>query len=87
MSDCYKMITASLRAHISWIKTKLISYRSMQNFDKEKFLKDLSKFTNNFTFLININSAYERFIGHITKLLDTYDPLKNKKLEGTKVGL
>ena len=84
LSDCHKMITATLRAHIPRIKTKLISYRSMKNFDKEKFLKDLSKFTNNFTFLLNVNSDYERFIGHITKLLDKYAPLKNKKVRGNQ---
>ena len=83
LSDCHKMITATLRAQIPRIKTKFISYRTLTNFDKEKFLEDLSKFTNNYT-CNNINNDYEHFIDHFIKLLDKHAPLKKKKVRGNQ---
>ena len=81
LSDCHKMINATLRAHIPRIKTKFISYRTLKDFDKEKFLEDLSKFTNTYT-CNNINNDYEKFINHFIELLDKHTPLKKKKVRG-----
>ena len=41
ISNCHKMVGTCLRAHVSRLKSKKITYRSLKNFDSDAFCSEL----------------------------------------------
>ena len=83
VSDCHKIIVTCLRMHVARLKTKIVKYRSMKNFNKDRFLNDLKSDLQNFT-CEDTNMAYDKLIDIILKLLDKHAPTKSKKVRGNQ---
>ena len=83
ISDCHKMIVTNLRAHIARLNTKIISYRSMKNFNKENFLNELAQNLDTFN-CIDTNMAYDRLLNILISVLDKHAPIKRKKVRGNQ---
>lgn len=81
VSDCHCMVTSFLRAHVSRLKAKNITFRSFKNFDKAKFLEDLQHNLRPFE-IDDVNESFNNLTNIIVKSLDKFAPIKNKKLRG-----
>lgn len=79
VSDCHKMVVTNLRAHVSHLSTKTIEYRSMKNFNKEDFLKELETHLNEITYTTT-NMAYDNLVYTLSNVLNKHAPIKTKKI-------
>ena len=83
VSDCHKMVSACLRLKIPRLKPKKLTYRSMKNYDKQTFLKELAHELVNLSFL-DVNNSYNDLISIFTRLLDKHAPIKSKFIRGNQ---
>ena len=83
VSDCHKMVVTNLRAHVSHLSTKTIEYRSMKNFKKEDFLKELETHLNEITYSTT-NMAYDNLVDTLSNVLNKHAPIKTKKIRGNQ---
>ena len=83
ISDCHTMVSTCLRSQVARLKPKTLTYRSMKNYEKDKFLKELEYELSSLTFL-DVNQSYNDLIYKLTKLLDKHAPLKHKKMRGNQ---
>ena len=84
VSDCHKMVSTCLRSKIPRIRTKNIFYRSLKNYDKDKFLKELSEKLNATNFSNDVDNSYDNLINSLVINLDKFAPLKKKKVRGNQ---
>ena len=84
VSDCHKMITTTLRAHVPRIKSKNIHYRSFKTFNGEKFLKELKENVDIDFYISDTNSTYNNLIDILVALLDKFAPMKKKRIRGNQ---
>lgn len=84
VSDCHKMVTTSLRSHVSRMKPKTVIYRSLKKFDETVFSKDLKSSLDREHTLIDTNSSYDSLLNIFIECLDRHAPLKNKKVRGNQ---
>ena len=83
ISDCHKMIVTNLRVHVARLNTKVITYRSMKQFNKDEFLNELTHHLSNFS-CIDTNMAYDKLVNILTIVLDKYAPVKKKIVRGNQ---
>ena len=83
ISDCHKMVSTCLRQKVAKLKPKTLTYRSMKNYDKDIFFKELKCELEGFM-VTDVNDSYNKLLKSITRLLDKHAPLKNKRLRGNQ---
>ena len=72
------MIGTFSRKFASRLKTKIIKYRSLKNFESDLFLNDLSPLIDNINYDTS-DTAMDSLINILTDLLDKHAPIKEKK--------
>ena len=83
-SDCHKIVTTSLKAHVPRLKSKKISYRCMRNFDKEAFHQELSSNILNKFELSNTNDSYNLLLEIVSTTINKHSPIKTKMIRGNQ---
>ena len=83
ISDCHKMVGTYLRVHMSRLKSKKITYRSLKNFDSEAFCLELGTKLKQISYE-NGNVAFDNLVSTYTDLLDRFAPLKCKTIRGNQ---
>ena len=78
------MVTTSLRTHVSRLKPKSITYRSLKNFDVAAFCDTLKSDLDCENILIDTNSSFDSLLYTFVKCLDKYAPLKKKQIRGNQ---
>ena len=77
------MVGTCLRAHVSRLKSKKITYRSLKNFDSDAFCSELKTNLGGISY-DNVNIAYDNLVKTYTNLLDKFAPLKSKTVRGNQ---
>ena len=78
------MVTTSLRTHVSHLKSKTITYRSLKNFNITAFCDTLKSVLDCEHSLNDTNSSYDSLLDTFVKCLDKYAPLKKKIIRGNQ---
>ena len=84
ISDCHKMVVTCIRAHVSRLKPKNITYRSLKSLDEKSFLTDLQQSLTHFSIQNQTNSSYDSLLDIFVSCLDKHAPLKTKKVRGNQ---
>ena len=84
ISDCHKRVVFCIRAHVSRLKPKNITYRSLKSLDEKSFLTDLQQSLTHFSIQNETNSSYDSLLDIFVSCLDKHAPLKTKKVRGNQ---
>ena len=74
-----------MKATVSRLKPKVISYRNYKNFDENEFIQDIKDNFDSNNEPINASRNYETFVENFTKVANNHAPLKSKTIRGNSV--
>ena len=75
LSDCHKLITATLKSHIIRLKPGIIKYRNYKYFNKNSFLDDLHEKFSLFSLSTDSNSNYNCITSMFKTIVDKHAPV------------